>query len=258
MDRELIADEYCFILAFCVFEHCFSLHALDHQGKADVVKMDGKEDAGDCELEEVDLNAYDKSGPVMEPNTKKGVRIFQTDAPLSFIMLVLSPHFVIPADGRGGQHESGSEGTSEIVVSYSDDMEQLDAVQLTSEAPALLKTSSEYATVNEMAVTEGKRKKKMSRSISKSIQNALRPLARRRSQGQGNAKEKHRNTSDSLGFKPRFQSNPLQLMQPGQVPSDPTITTPNEPGDDSESHTWQVLLLPFLPIAISALLAFVN
>ena len=96
-----------------------------------------------------------------------------------------------------------------------------------------------------MAVTEVKRKKKMSRSISKSIQNALKPLSRRRSQGQANAKEEHKATSDSMGFKPRFQSNPLQHMHPAKVESTPAVATPNEPGDDSESHTW-VSLSPLL------------
>ena len=150
---------------------------------------------------------------------------------------------MISADGKGGQHESGSEEASEIVVCYSDDMEQLDATQPTSDNPALLKTSSEYATVNEMAVTEVKRMKKMSRSLSKSIQNALKPLSRRRSQDHAKAKEEHRTVSDNMGFKPRFQSNPLQLMQPTEAASTPAVTAPNEPGDDSESHVWVSLSL---------------
>ena len=117
-------------------------------------------------------------------------------------------------------------------------MEQLDAAQPTMDTPSMLKTPSEYATVNEMAVTEVKRKKKKARSISKSIQNALKPLGRRRSQAQRNAKEEQKSKSDSLGFKPRFQSNPLQHMRPEQLESAPTTAASNEPGDDSESYKW--------------------
>ena len=42
------------------------LYVLNCQGKADVVNMNEKEAAQDQELTEVDLDAYEKTGPNME------------------------------------------------------------------------------------------------------------------------------------------------------------------------------------------------
>lgn len=108
--------------------------------------------------------------------------------------------------------------------------------------PDSLITSSDYSTVNELAEREEKKKKKRSRNLSKSIQNALKPGKKK----VGDSSKRTNSTQQAfsgpeIGFKPQFKSNPLQHLAgadariPPTPPPTPATGASIAPSEDSES-----------------------
>ena len=95
--------------------------------------------------------------------------------------------------------------------------------------------SSEYATVNEIAMQAEKREKKRGRKISKSIQSALKSRKRKVSDAKRLSDAPKKGFSgNEMGFKPQFHSNPLQRMSgphallPRTPPPTPATAASNE------------------------------
>ena len=110
--------------------------------------------------------------------------------------------------------------------------------------------SSDYSTVNELAEREERKKKKHSRKLSKSIQNALKPGKKKvaDSSKQSNSIQKAF-SGPEMGFKPQFKSNPLQRLTgadahiPPTPPPTPATGASIAPSEDSESSALFYLLL---------------
>ena len=123
---------------------------------------------------------------------------------------------------------SGIDGDN-IVVRYSDSHAINPMIK--SHQPA----EPGYATVNEIAILEKKKEKKLGRKISKSIQKAIKPGKEdkhksRSSQGQGLG-------GPEMGFKPQFHSNPLLKLGesiPPTPPPTPATAASSAPSDESK------------------------
>ena len=86
----------------------------------------------------------------------------------------------------------------------------------TSEPPI----TTDYATVNEIALNEERKGKKRGRKTSKSIQSALKPSQKVSGKNSDSAPQMAFTGAD-LGFKPQFRSNPLQRLPVVETHSPP-------------------------------------
>ena len=85
---------------------------------------------------------------------------------------------------------------------------------------------SDYATVNELAISEERKDKKRSRKITKSIQSALKPKRKVADAPKHAKPDNEAFKGPEMGFKPQFRSNPLQQLQVGSGVSTPPTPPP--------------------------------
>ena len=111
------------------------------------------------------------------------------------------------------QHPPSSDG-SDIVVTYSSEVRDRD------HSP-LIGMSTDYSTMNELAM-EKERKEKKRQRVSSKVAHALRPGSD--VNGDGTSEEEELGGLE-LGFKPQFRSNPLQRVVPPTPPPTPATGT---------------------------------
>jgi len=123
---------------------------------------------------------------------------------------------------------------SDIVVRYSD---KESPMETKFQEPASHPVTSEYATVNEIAIDEERKKKKRGRKISKSIQKALKPGQRVKDSTSTKSSQKGF-SGPEMGFKPQFRTNPLQKMP--VIETHPPPTPPPTPATGGSISTSDV------------------
>ena len=129
--------------------------------------------------------------------------------------------------------ESGPEvrDGSDIVVRYSD---KESPMETKFQEPASHPVTSDYATVNEIAIDEERKQKKRGRKISKSIQKALKPGQRVKDSTSTKSSQKGF-SGPEMGFKPQFRTNPLQKMP--MMETHPPPTPPPTPATGGSTAT---------------------
>lgn len=120
---------------------------------------------------------------------------------------------------------------SDIVVRYSD---KESPMETKFQEPASHPVTSDYATVNEIAIDEERKKKKRGRKISKSIQKALKPGQRVKDSTTTKSSQKGF-SGPEMGFKPQFRTNPLQKIP--MMETHPPPTPPPTPATGGSTAT---------------------
>ena len=120
---------------------------------------------------------------------------------------------------------------SDIVVRYSD---KESPMETKFQEPASHPVTSDYATVNEIAIDEERKQKKRGRKISKSIQKALKPGQRVKDSTSTKSSQKGF-SGPEMGFKPQFRTNPLQKMP--MMETHPPPTPPPTPATGGSTAT---------------------
>lgn len=124
-------------------------------------------------------------------------------------------------DKPGTEIRPSSNG-SDIVVRYSGrDHSEDSPKKQKPQQPGSQSITTDYATVNEIAMDEERKEKKRGRKISKSIQNALKPGQRVKDSASSKSPQKGF-SGPEMGFKPQFRTNPLQQMPTFETHPPPT------------------------------------
>ena len=121
-------------------------------------------------------------------------------------------------DKPGKELQPSSDG-SDIVVRYSGGGNSEHKPQ--PQQPGSQSITTDYATVNEIAMDEQRKEKKRGRKISKSIQSALKPGQRVKDSASSKSPQKGF-SGPEMGFKPQFRTNPLQQMPAFEAHPPPT------------------------------------
>ena len=97
----------------------------------------------------------------------------------------------------------------------------------------VLDVTHDYATVNEIKENEKRRSNKSSRGVSKSIQNALKPLRKKK-------RSREETEFGEMGYKPTHRLNPLSKLRKG---GDKTPTAPpSTPATQSSENGMSLLI----------------
>ena len=138
--------------------------------------------------------------------------------------------------------------TSDIVVSYEPEISE-------DVMPATLDISYDYATMNEIEENEKRRaKKSQSRGLSKSIQNALKPL--RKSSKKKNSKEEQ--DLGEMGFRPAHRSNPLSKLKKHSDKDKTPATPPPTPATNSSGENSKETHYMFVHVNVCTCKCFFN